>query len=188
MTALWQAVKVLAGGAERRVQHDLHDDACATHPHLGIGNINSESSVTSYEVSWSTPGNSAMLRLMPCCIWLLLATHALFLSPSAFASKTDYLLRTTRQAATMLLEHLRGDRTRRSCGWSGPRVREEAPECVGALPRRYGRVSRVWSDVRGVARVVTVASESMLVTQGRLYRSVHAVDSVRTGFCVMVSN
>ena len=67
--------------------------------------------------------------------------------------------------------------------------RERRHQCASALargdlvvPLMYGR------KLRAVARVVTVESEGMSLTQGCLCRSAHAVGSVYTRFCVLVAN
>ena len=87
----------------------------------------------------SVPLGHVLTHVLPCtprAAWL----------PNPDSHFFYYQSCTTPQAASKLAEHLRGGGALRSCGWSGARVREEAPECMCALPWRCGRVGRVWIE------------------------------------------
>ena len=88
---------------------------------------------TRCKVSPSTPPNPGTLRSMAWRFCCLHAARAHGLMSPASDQKNDYQSCTTRHAATVLAERLRGDRTLRPCGQGGASARVAAPEHLGAL-------------------------------------------------------
>ena len=86
---------------------------------------------------------SAMLDTMACSLVCLRGCPWLAGFPTLIVTFFDYQSRTTREAASELVERSRGVRTLRPCGEGGPSAREAAPERLGARLWRCGRDSRL---------------------------------------------
>ena len=107
--------------------------------------------------------------------------------PSASPRKSGDQSHTISPAVPVLADAIGGCSTRLRGGEGGPKARAALPDRLGTRLWRYGRFLGVWTDVSSRI-IVNSRAERMFVTQSRLYASVHAVGSVYTHFCVLVSN
>ena len=135
-----------------------------------------EQSWTSCKVSWRLSPNPGTLRSMEGCFCCLHAARARGLMSPASGQKNDYHSCTTRHAATVLAERLRGVRTLRHLSGGGSRARAAAPGCLGALRCRYGRFGHVSGGERLRAAGATVAHMRVVAAHRRLSRSVLPMD------------